>query len=401
MIPIPEPKSTILFQLISGQLMPNYYAHREINPDFTVFLATAESVKSVKTLISVLGLKDENYQTEIISPFDWQEVYELVKEVVGSIKMQFPEFNLILNWTTGTKINSDATKLVFLENKLPYIYFDSEHEKTLSFQNNQLLSTSPYKSFITFKDLVTLQTNNRSLFYSGNEQSHTELPEMEKFLFNIVNKNDWELISVLGEIQRRVGRNFLFDGSPIKLSFNKKNILTEFEWNRRILSLKITLGNQVLLNIDSVHDPKGVLINTLLGGWFEKYTFNLLASSQFFKELFLNPFVTDNSLVKNEIDPKNEFDVAGMTPEGYPVIFECKAGAIKPTDLDKFANHKSTYFGRYTTLVLVSLFPLTDKILAKANELGILVLDWRKLKSLGDQGKSKYLNEFVKKQNLK
>ncbi|MBN8707066.1 MAG: DUF1887 family protein [Bacteroidetes bacterium] len=400
MIPIPEPKSTILFQLISGQLMPNYYAHREINPDFTVFLATAESVKSVKTLISVLGLKDENYQTEIISPFDWQEVYELVKEVVGSIKMQFPEFNLILNWTTGTKINSDATKLVFLENKLPYIYFDSEHEKTLSFQNNQLLSTSPYKSFITFKDLVTLQTNNRSLLLTE-EISHPNLSELELFLFSQLNNNVFDWILHLGSLQKKVGK--LFDLNKIipKQTIENNNFSTTIEYQNGIFFLSISRKDKVVFQIKSVQDPQSALVKTLLGLWFEKYTFNLLNSCHLFKELILNTFVIENSIPINVSYKKNEFDVLGMTPEGYPVIFECKAGAIKPTDLDKFANHKSTYFGRYTTLVLVPLFALKPHIQSKANELGILVLDWRKLKSLGDQGKSKYLNEFVKKQNLK
>lgn len=45
----------------------------------------------------------------------------------------------------------------------------------------------------------------------------------------------------------------------------------------------------------------------------------------------------------------------------YPTIFECKSGNVKQEDVNKLIAGKK-YLGDYTTLCLITLFPLSEKV---------------------------------------
>lgn len=334
----------MLFHILSGQSLQNYIAAKIINPDVNFYLYTTESKNNLTVHKEVLG---ENFESELIASWDYSEVHNKILNIID----KYSNYELILNFTGGNKIISQAAFNAFRLKKKDCLYINSQNDEYIYFdnisENNKI-----YKKEIKIKSSITdfLGLNGQKINLSSKKETEPQ-KKLRIFL-----EDNYRLYS--SAILRFASK---FDP---KREFGKFNSLeiqngklsgTFFNYENGISYIKFVHSNKQKL----ILNEKGPdLLEYLTGKWFETACFLKIKKMNYFDEMHENARLEkNNKSTYSKYDDKNEFDI--IASKGiYPVIFECKSGGIKQEFIDKLFNFKQTYLGRYSSVFFITFFPV-------------------------------------------
>ncbi|MCK9280189.1 MAG: DUF1887 family CARF protein [Melioribacteraceae bacterium] len=333
----------ILFQLVSGQVIPNITANDFFKPDKVYYFYTAQTKKELDLIISIVNVPHENIE---ILGFDYENVYSKMSSVINQISN--PDNEICLNFTNGTKIMSIAAYNLFTEKQFDRIYINTEKNEVLIFKNNLPVQSRNIESLIDIEDYFALHGHKIKSYSKSNEILINENYEkLYKFLVLHFNKFGDKVLDFARQFNEKKFLNYSKSGIKIE-SINKKiNITLEYQGDK----LSITNENPEILKF----------IN---GDWFEYYCYKELDKINIFDRLYLNVKVAWKGKKSENLD-KNQIDILGIKGT-TPYIFECKSGRIKQEAIGQLAAIKNEYFDRYTKSILISYFRQDDLILEKA-----------------------------------
>lgn len=388
----------VLFQLVSGQLMPNYIAHKIIRPVYSVYLHTKDTIGKIEACKVPLELSVNNYHEIEIEAFDWEKAYQVINlEILKDI---YKGKSLKLNWTSGTKISADAAKQVFIDHQLPYFYCNTESQEIYYFKNNKTLNREKYeRSFITFQDLVKINAPNFLFNVSKNNNDDPGVKKINDFMYELFVKQSKKgydkLITIINK--ELSSKNPKKEVSLLKKRIDNDYFSAELGYERKRLTFRVwdIISETTLIDINNETDNYGYMLKALTGGWFEQLVMNILDETKIFKTLSLNNKIT--GVNKENKEESNEYDICGMTSEGFPAIFECKSGSVNSTDIDKFSASKKMYFGTYSKLIVISFFPVNREIVkSKLKSLNIDSILFNELKSKSATDKKIFIEDKIK-----
>ena len=333
----------VLFQLISGQVIPNITANDFIKPDKVYYFYTAQSKKELELIIKINTIPHIDIE---ISAYDYDDVYSKLKKVLNETKSEVSD--IYLNFTNGTKIMSIAAYNLFTEKQFDRIYINTEKNEVLIFENNLPVQSRNIESLIDIEDYFALHGHKiKSYSKSDDTLINENYEKLYKFLVLHFNKFGNKILDFAKQFNEKKFSNYSKSGIKIE-SINKKiNITLEYK------SDKLSITNE---------DPE--ILKFITGEWFEYYCYKELEKINIFDRLYLNVKVAWKGKKSENLD-KNQIDILGIKGT-TPYIFECKSGRIKQEAIGQLAAIKNEYFDRYTKSILISYFMQDDLILEKA-----------------------------------
>lgn len=407
----------IIFQLISKELMPNVILHHYLDPkpdDLTVFLPTSATESSVKVLREVLGIGDSSGHdqlsqlrspsvTLVIEALDWKKIYDLVEKETTQLRSENPEAELILNWTTGTKINADAVKAVIEHVGGKHYYCNSENKKIIQFSRGKFVGESPYPELdLSLDEIVKINSNGDFKIKqttSEPENVDNKCKEYQKFIEHLESQAGGTTLLVKLNNKVRSFYEKLYNHTKTPVMDPKDTEVASYKiqhsYQNQIITFKITdTKKRVWFELNGKKDHLKPIMVYMNGGWFEdrcveriKGVFNNIHSNVMF-------VAADNSANRQnnkEKDVLNEIDIIALDENLRPYVFECKSGYIIPTDVDKFFSTKDSYFGRNATLALISYFPISNKeSLEKLKSKKISVIQYSEFENLNTEQRKKF-----------
>lgn len=360
--------------------MPNYIAHKILNPDKNIFLCTSKSQEQYNSLKKLI----KNSDKEIIESWD----YNLIREQVNKIVEKFKSEDVVLNFTGGNKIMSTSAFNLFKDLRKNCIYINTEKNEYIYFD----FISNEIKSFpieIKFELEAVLVLNGQDFEFVEKNLDET----YQKLINLLIELDDLQELSL--KIAKRIGN---------QKSYNEPIKSRKFEGSE-IIILNNNCKLKIVYNGKELYYYSGTdkrIIELFLGKWFEYACYKKLKELQYFDDIKMNCTIKRKVRSSDELNiDKNEIDIiANKGP--YPYVFECKSGNIKSESVDKLVAIKESYIGRYTSLFFLSMHPLNNNnsshknVIEKIKDNKIIHF---KFKDLDDKPKvTSFLNE---KTNLK
>lgn len=328
--------------------MPNYIAEKIILPELNILLYTDESKNQ-------LPIYQKIFKEQI--PFElpaWN--FEKICEIINHIFDQYKEHQLILNFTAGNKIMSQAAFDCFRSRQFDCYYINTERNEYLHFNfRGKSISTNELNVKCELKDIFRINDQKMSFQSFSNSEETARLSEIVE--------NNTELQEILNQNASKFNKDKplslniekgIFKNSRIIYKNNNSNIC--FRANGETIYQAVAAGDE--------------LLRICFGGWFEFVCFRELKNLNYFDEIIHSCTINRRSSNKNEkFTEKNEIDI--LANKGiYTFIFECKSGNLKASSVDKLVAIKENYIGRYS-----STFFITKKVLSKTKPLHKNVLE--------------------------
>lgn len=350
----------ILFNLISGQIFPNYFLIKKINPDRCINFYTTMSSTQKELFKKILeGIELEEVD---IDAFNFKNCYETINKVIK----RYENDSLILNFTGGTKIMSNAAFMAFQEKKLKTIYLDS--------QNGKLISISGETQE---EEVFQYNVSVEEYFGLTGQSIRQSKPDIESNKED--NKNRERFISYMEKNYPNI--NNLFIQLAVKSDSAKK------KWRKEDSKLLDSNGN--ILNytaadkkyeITTKDGNKFILLGDdafyfITGGWMEKIVYDKIKNSNKFNEVKVNLTLEWNIESKKK-NIKNEFDIVA-TKNHILYIFEVKSGGLSSDIILKLNSINNFYGGLYSKSYIVTYFDFEkdyQDLLSRAKEYNIKIL---------------------------
>ncbi|GEM_PF-1874927 len=341
-----EEKMKILFHILSGQSLQNYIAAKIVNPDLNFYLYTKESKNGLNVHIEVLG---KNYKSEQIESWDYLSVYKRVKNITE----QYSEDTLLLNFTGGNKVISQAAFNAFKDKNYDCIYINSQDNEFIYFDHHKpgIEKVSSQKIVLNVNIADFLSLNGQKIKYSDNRES-TEKEKLREFL----TKNYKDYSKYILQFARNWDAKFPNSNNSKYISDGKfKGSYIKFEEECSQIYFVKNAKEELILKEEGTE-----LLEYLTGKWFETACYLKLKSLNYFNEIQQNATLDKlNKSDSTKYQDKNEFDIIAATGV-YPIIFECKAGGLRSEYIDKLNNFKQTYLGRYSSVFFITYFPINS-----------------------------------------
>lgn len=333
----------VLFQLISGQVIPNITANDFIKPDKVYYFYTAQSKKELELIIKINTIPHIDIE---ISAYDYDDVYSRLKKVLNEIEGEVSD--IYLNFTNGTKIMSIAAYNLFTEKQFDRIYINTEKNEVLIFENNLPVQSRNIESLIDIEDYFALH-GHRIKSYSHPEEIliNNNYVNLYNFLVTNFYTMSKKILKFASKYNNNKYANFETKGLSVTFTNKKVNIVLEND------------GNKLSINDESLE-----ILKFMNGDWLEYYCYKELEKLQIFDKLYLNVKVAwkEKDLEKLE---KNQIDVFGIKGT-TPYVIECKSGAVKQEAIGQLAAIRTDYLDRYSKLILISYFPTQTTTIEKA-----------------------------------
>ncbi len=343
----------ILFNLISGQIFPNYFLIKHIKPDKCVNFYTEETEYQNVIFKNVLtGLDIEEVE---VTAFDFYNCYNVIKNYVE----KYISNSLILNFTGGTKIMSSAAFCVFKEKKLAIKYLDSQNNKVISLENG-CQNEECFCMNISVEDYFKL--TDQSIDYETPNIKSEDNEDRVKFR-RYMEKNYPKIEALFIQLAVKSGsekRKWRKEDHELNVN-NNKLIYTASNKKYEI----ITNDNEkfILYNDDAFY--------YITGGWMENLVYEKIKNSKVYYDIRSNFKV--NWAQKNT---KNEFDIVA-TKNHFLHIFEVKSGELNSDMILKLNSLNLLYGGLYSKSYVITYFDLGEKhkeLLSRANEYKIKII---------------------------
>ena len=373
----------ILVHLVSGQNLPNYIASKIVRPDKEQFLFTKGSLSSLKILENVLGSQLEPIA---IPAWDYSQIYISICDFIK----KYSNDELVLNFTGGNKIMSQAAFSAFEDNHKDCIYINSENDEYIFFKHSSGNLKVEKNNIEVAADLVDyIKLNGQNI-----EFEDKQLTQAQKKLIDLLQK-DFKIYA--GHILKASSK--YMRNAHIDLQFYEGKLKGSFiKYNGNETSIRFNLKGKETFYANEKGDE---LLHLCFGKWFEHSCYNAIESASVFNQIKINCHIQKNSRREEDYySDKNELDILAIKGI-YPTVFECKSGGIKSEHVDKLVAIKQTYLGRYAAVFLITYFPLNDNdevhlmLKEKMNENKIIHLSFK------DLNKRKLLEFITKKENLR
>ncbi len=373
----------ILLHLVSGQNLPNYIASKIIGADQELFFFTKGSSFSLKILKYVITRHIDSIE---IPAWNYEQIYGTVLEVIK----KFTVDELVLNFTGGNKIMSQAAFSAFAYCKKDCIYINSENDEYIYFMHSSgNLKVEKNVINVTARIADYIKLNGQNVEFESNIFTNAQ-----KNLATLLQKDFKYYASKILSSSSRYRKNSFLDATvtegKLKGSFIK--------YNDEGTSIKFVLNGKETYYAKENGDN---LLQFCFGKWFEYSCFNAIEAASVFDELQLNCRIQKNSRREEYLfSDKNELDILAIKGI-YPAVFECKSGGIKSEHVDKLVALKQTYLGRYSSVFFITYFPLNDHdefhlmLKEKMNDNKIIHITYK------DLNKNKLLSYLIKKENLR
>lgn len=336
----------ILFHILSGQSLQNYIAAKIINPDLNFYLYTKESKNSLNVHIEVLG---KNYESEQIESWDYLSVYNKVQKIIE----QHSKDTLLLNFTGGNKVISQAAFNAFKDKNYDCIYINSQDNEYIYFDHKLgIEKVNSHKIEIKGNIADFLSLNGQKIKFTDN----SETDEMKKLREFLTTKKYKEYSKYILQFARNWNAK-----SPNK---NNSKLVNDGIYKGSYIKFEDGLSNICFIKNakeELILKEEGTeLLEYLTGKWFETACYLRLKNLNYFNEIQQNATLDKlNKSDSTKYQDKNEFDIIAVKGV-YPVIFECKAGGLRPEYIDKLNTFKQTYLGRYSSVFFITYFPITN-----------------------------------------
>lgn len=327
----------ILFHLISGQNMPNYIAEKIIQPELNILLYTNESKNQLGIYLKIFK-EQKNFELPA-----WN--YEKICEVINGLFNQYNDHELILNFTAGNKIMSQAAFECFRTRRSDCYYINTERNEYLHFNfRDDSISTTELNVKCELKEIFRLNDQKMSVQFFSNSTDTLRLVE--------IIENNPELQVILNQNAEKFNKNKPFSLNIEKGIFENSRII----YQNNFSNISFRSNGETIYQATASGDE---LLRICFGGWFEFVCFRELKNLNYFDEIIHSCTIDRRSSNKNEkFTEKNEIDI--LANKGiYTFIFECKSGNIKAGSVDKLVAIKENYIGRYSSTFFISKKALT------------------------------------------
>jgi len=372
---------TVLINILSDQVMPNFIATMEVAPSCVVALASKDSQKQAKVLEDLTGVPHE---IEPFKPYDFQEDFHTILRLIKGI----PEDDeIIINFTGGTKVMSVTSVMGAIaagaDRTFEMVYVDTSENylQRIRVEKGRLiaLEPKPLTKLIPFEACIIL--NNEKIRSSNSCLSAAQ----EERLSAARLLSGWQMNNFFNNQKKR-----FFDNGKLKLNgefkFSAKDPkgITSYgrcSWSNHKIEITPPKKDTVLLEGDDI-------LEYITGGWLEEYIFALCRDSGKFDDLLCNVVLSlkDDTIQiikqkygKKHKTDKNELDVV-VTKGVRSAIIECKSGNIFQEHIYKVAALRDALLGRHGVAVIAARFPPAPGIKEKAKDFNVEIIT--KLKSV-------------------
>lgn len=365
--------SKILINIISGQILPNYVATKHVNPNICILLYSKDSEILLNSFKDFF--KDEiEFKEFKIDAWDYFKNYQIIKDIFNEYKNE----EIISNFTGGTKIMSLALFNAAKEKNIKNIYINT--------QDNEIVEYTDDKKTLP----IEIETNIKDIFKLNEQEVDIKDPKMDKDYEKLYN-----ILINLYRIYEKYINKFRVNYKKIKSINPAENGPikgTFIQVKNKKSKIRLVLDEKVLFEKEENGEN---LIKFIIGSWFEYHCYEALKKLNYFDELAINVTLKVNN-PKIDSD-KNEIDIIGLKGI-YPYIFECKAGNVDATYIDKLYGLKDS-ITRYSNLYVITFYhfnksnPRYASVVQKAKEKKIEIITY-------DDIINKRVN-FNKRANLK
>lgn len=360
--------------LVSDQPIPNLTTALQFKPDTVVLLYT-DDVKAKKDRLKAV-FKNHQIKTEerVILPYDLQNVIQVCDGVLAD----YPDAQLSLNITGGTKISTLGAFQVFYSADKPIWYVNTrDHQiQQVSPQTGSLQITAK----IGIKDYLAAYGFSVNGWQKDDEGIQKRRP-ITQHLVHIATEKE----RLIGELNKAVP-----DTNGLKLPcMIKLPVQPEMEELANLLDqaglAKRTGGGISVATLETV--------NYLRGFWFEEYVYTL-ALGIGADEVKLNVTGIWDASVKKP--PKNEFDV--MIAKGTQLaLISCKTAypdrtekgekeAVSKEFLYELTALSDNALGLFGKRMLASARPISNQYVRdRASVMRIELVDGKNIRTLKDK----------------
>lgn len=360
--------------LVSDQPIPNLTTALQFRPDAVLLLYT-EDVKAKKNRLKAV-LSNHQIKTEerVILPYNLQNVIQ----VCDGVLTDYPDADLSLNITGGTKISTLGAFQVFYSANKPIWYVNTrDHQiQQVSPQTNSL----PITAKIGIKDYLAAYGFSVSGWQKDEDEIQKRRP-ITQYLIHIATENE----RLIGELNRA-----LFNINELQLP-----CMIELPGHPKMEELAKMMDQAGLakrtgssLTVTTIE-----MVNFLRGFWFEEYVYTLAVSIGV-DEVKLNVTGTWDADVKRP--PANEFDV--MIAKGTQVaLISCKTAypdrtekgekeAVSKEFLYELNSLSDNALGLFGKRMLASARPISNQYVRdRASVMRLELVDGKNILTLKDK----------------
>ncbi len=352
--------SKIHITLVGGQPAPIYHGIVATNPDYVLYIYSAESQKVLDVLKQEIDLPSEFIELDATSP-------EKIRNCAQLLVERYIDDDVTVNITSGLKSWSHWFGVVFDKQPNASVIYMDQNNVMWNYRTMQPNRLFPFDLHSHFRLYGNSIENNYQPFADYTEEDDEALRKIEEIRrYNQSEFND--LLAVLDNKKQQILKQSQcgkFE-HPISQSY--------VEWEKtsadkygfvRIYLTKKNIGKEVFF--ESPH-AVGLAFNS---GWFEYKVAKILSTWDRCKELCMNcrfPF-------RQNID-KNETDIIVNTGT-KPLFVECKTHIAKPTDIDKFNSVIKHYGGMGSKGLFITESSMTEFTRRKCEEYGIMAFSFK------------------------
>ena len=362
----------ILINILSEEMIPNFIAAMELQPDRIIALAS----KEYRWQIKVLEKYTAAHRTVEYKPFDFQGDFNVVAHLTEELPK---DAEIFINFTGGTKIMSLSAVLGGMfggKNRLlTLVYADTLSSKLqqIGFREGkmEMLDALPMSVPIPIQAHIEFAREKiKSVENTLSAQQKSWLEQIGSLMWKPEMRGFFSKQKELhGERGIKGSGNFSF-----QFKHPKKGVFKgDCEWQGDRISITPPKGETVQLEGEGV-------VEFLAGNWLEAFVFDLCEKSGQFDMLQLNTTLSLREETLAELQrkrrkvkgDKNELDVV-VSKGVRSAIIECKAGRVTQDAIYKVAALRDHLFGSYGVAAVACCFKPDPGILEKARDYGVYV----------------------------
>ena len=356
--------------LVGGQVLPCYYSIKKFAPDEVHFVATEQTAELAKRLKRTIEPSIKGH-IHLVDPYRLGEVKDCCEKIHRESEGAAIHYNL----TGGTKPMAFAAYRVALEHKAEadYITFDNElldlntgeyeafalelsNEEIILLSGNRVLNKEVID---VLPDRKVKKSKDIMHFMATNSKRHAKL---RKWLAPYWDKGC--AVSPRSNTEEDGFSVFEFDNS-CQLHIRKGGFLK-----------LIDIDDHLLLSLEGIGDYE-LYYN---GRWWET-----LVLAALFTALEEPSEVWTSVCFKAKPESKeikNEVDIL-LNMKTKLLFVECKSGHITQDDIYRTKAVRETYGGDISLSLLVSYYPLEERLVDKCKDAGIIVLAPKAFRNIG------------------
>lgn len=360
--------------LVSDQPIPNLTTSLQFKPD-TVLLLYTDDFRAKKDRLKAV-LKNHQMKTEerVILPYDLQNVIQVCDGVLAD----YPDAELSLNITGGTKISTLGAFQVFYSADKPIWYVNTRDQQIQ--QVSPETGSLPITAKIGIKDYLAAYGFNITEWQKDDE-AILKRRNITQFLVNLAAKKDW----AIGKLNSAMPNS---KGLSLPCTVTLPDLVEMEELAQLLEEAGLARRKEKLITINDL-----VIVDYLHGFWFEEYVYTL-AKGIGADEVRLNVRGAWDASVKNP--PTNEFDV--MIAKGTQLaLVSCKTAypdrtengqkeAVSKEFLYELNSLSDNALGLFGRRMLASARPISNQYVRdRASVMRLELVDGKNILTLKDK----------------